>query len=58
MRFDPFDLLQENNLKVASYRERFFDAIKLKDPFEPNVPRHLRRISYFSAPFSYTRRDQ
>ena len=50
--------MQENNLKVSSWRERVFDAIKLRDPFEPVVPRHLKRHNYFSAPFNYDKKTK
>jgi len=46
-------------LRRLSYRERFFDSkcIKRADPFEPVIPRHLKRTSYFTAPFNYDRRE-
>ena len=52
-----FPNLQENNLRQSSYRERFFDLIKRADPFEPVIPRHLKRTSYFTAPFNYDKKD-
>ena len=49
---------QENNLHKSDWRERFFDWIKVRDPFEPVVPEHLEIDNFFTAPFDYDRRDK
>ena len=49
---------QENNLHKSDLRERFFDWIRIRDPFEPVVPEHLEIANYFTAPFDYERRQK
>lgn len=49
--------IRENNLKVSSWRQRFFDFFKVRDPFNPKVPEHLVRDLYFSAPFKLDRKE-
>ena len=49
---------QENNLHKSDWRERFFDWIKIRDPFEPVVPEHLEVDNFFTAPFDYERKEK
>ncbi|XP_064396523.1 anoctamin-7-like isoform X2 [Halichondria panicea] len=49
--------ISENNLKVSSWRQRFFDYIKVRDPMDPNIPSHLVRDVYFTAPFKLERKE-
>lgn len=56
--FVSFFHLQENDLKVSSWRERLFDFLKIKDPFEPKIPEHLVRDVYFTAPFKLERKEK
>ena len=51
-------LLQENNLERSTFRERMFDCLKVRDPFEPVVPQHLEIDNYFTAPFKFERKEK
>ena len=54
----PLPRSQENNLEVSGWRERFFDSIKIKDPFEPIIPEELEITNYFTAPFKFERKEK
>lgn len=43
---------------METYRERFFDFIKLKDPTEPEIPKHLEMQNYFTAPFKLSHKEK
>lgn len=49
--------IRENNLRVQTYRERFFDLIKLRDPTLPEIPKHLQMQTYFTAPFKLAHQE-
>jgi hypothetical protein len=49
--------IRENNLRVQTFRERFFDYIKLRDPTVPVVPKHLQQQTYFTAPFKQDHKE-
>jgi hypothetical protein len=49
--------IRPNNLRVQTYRERFFDIIKLKDPTLPTIPKHLQLQTYFTAPFKLAHKE-
>ncbi len=43
---------------MSSWRQRFFDYIKVRDPMDPNIPSHLVRDVYFTAPFKLERKER
>lgn len=51
-------LMQANNLREHTYRERFFDFIKVKDITLPEIPKHLQIESFFTAPFKLAHKEK
>jgi len=49
--------IRENNLERSTFRERVFDFLKVRDPFEPVIPQHLEIDNYFTAPFKLARKE-
>ena len=45
-------------MKKSTIRERFFDGVKIKDPFEPEIPKNLKIDNYFTAPFKMDRKEK
>ena len=50
--------MQESTLREFTWRERFFDFIKVEDPLLPKIDKKYEIKHYLTAPFRLDNKDK